>query len=238
MLPFIVFGLFLFSFSELDEICAHNNSCLVRLQERSLTGQPLTEDALKIVERVQSDKEFQSFLTEASQQRNAVLADPEFQEVVTALQAQIPKHVPQLKHQSDHTNQRGELTLFVSLSLGEKALLNLAQEAKRWNATLVLRGFIDGSYAKTAKTLQNIILKTGQGFIIDSELFSLFNVEAVPTYILSKPFQLNALERTSTPLHDRIQGHVSIQYALETFAKSGDLREEAQSLLKQGGGAE
>ena len=126
------------------------------------------------------------------------------------------------------------LYLFVSFSLGEKALLNLAQEAKRWNATLVLRGFIEGSYAKTAKALQNIIIKTGQGFIIDPELFSLFAVTAVPTYVLSYPFQLNAVERTQTPLHDRIRGHVSIHYALEQFAKSGDLKEEANSLLEKG----
>ncbi|MBP9691879.1 MAG: type-F conjugative transfer system pilin assembly protein TrbC [Alphaproteobacteria bacterium] len=123
----------------------------------------------------------------------------------------------------------------MSFSLGEKALLNLAQETKGYGATLVLRGFIEGSYAKTVQALQNIILKTGQGFIIDPELFSLFFITAVPTYVLAKPFQLLAQTRDQTPLHDRLMGHVSISYALESFAQSGDLRDEAQALLDKRG---
>ena len=75
----------------------------------------------------------------------------------------------------------------------------------------------------------------GQGFIIDPELFSLFAVTAVPTTILSCSFQIHAVERTQTPLHDRLQGHVSIRYALEQFAKEGDLQNEAHSLLKKAG---
>ncbi|MBX9786234.1 MAG: type-F conjugative transfer system pilin assembly protein TrbC, partial [Alphaproteobacteria bacterium] len=143
-------------------------------------------------------------------------------------------------------NTPGELTLFVSFSMGEKALLNLAHEAKIYGTTLVLRGFKDNSYAQTVKALQKIIQETGQGFIIDQELFSLFSVTAVPTYVLSRPFQLQTLElqtpesktfeshvseRNQTPIHDRLQGHVSFQYALEAFAKEGDLQNEAQSLL-------
>ena len=68
--------------------------------------------------------------------------------------------------------------------------------------------------------------------MIDPELFSLFAVTAVPTYVLSHPFQLNASEVTQTPLHDRLQGHVSVFYALSVFAKEGSLKEEATSLLE------
>jgi type-F conjugative transfer system pilin assembly protein TrbC len=250
LLPPLIFLLFLLSFCELGASCFQHKSCPSRLQEQSpteqssirqpSTGQPLTkqfstEDSLKSVEAVKQDKDFQSFLTEASQKSDWVLADPDFQDFVKTLHDQIPTQVPQLKRKSDHTNQTGELYIFVSFSLGEKALLNLTQEAKAYKATLVLRGFIKGSYTKTVKALQKIILETGQGVSIDPELFSLFNIKAVPTYVLSKPFQLNAQERTQTPLHDRIQGHVSLQYALEQFAKTGDLREEAQTLLEQRG---
>ena len=114
----------------------------------------------------------------------------------------------------------------------EKSIDMSPNEAKLYAATLVLRGFKDGSYAKTVNALQKIIQETGQGFIIDPELFSLFSATAVPTYVLSRPFQLHALELTYTPLHDRLQGHVSLQYALEMFAKEGDLKEEAHSLLE------
>lgn len=229
MLYPLIFPFFLLFFSGLGATCSQESrSCSVPLQ-----GQLLTGDSLKIIEMMKSDIEFQSFLTESAQKRDAVLRDPEIQNFVSALQDQKLTQV--LKHKSGPSNQAAELYLFVSFSLGEKALLNLAQEAKRWNATLVLRGFIEGSYAKTAKALQKIILKTGQGFIIDPELFSLFNVKTAPTYILTKPFQLDAQERAQTPLHDRIKGHASTHYALEQFAKEGGLREEAQVLLKHGG---
>ena len=57
---------------------------------------------------------------------------------------------------------------------------------------------------------------------------------AVPTYVLAKPFNVIAAERVQTPMHDKLQGHVSTRYALETFAKEGDLKDEAQDLLTRG----
>ncbi len=124
--------------------------------------------------------------------------------------------------------------VFVSLSMGEKALLHMAEEAKKYEAILILRGFPDGSYRKTVHSLQKIITKTGQGVLIDPELFSLFGIESVPTIVLSKSIPFLPSDRVQTPLHDRLLGHVSLRYALEAFAKEGDLKQEAQALLKRG----
>jgi conjugal transfer pilus assembly protein TrbC len=109
--------------------------------------------------------------------------------------------------------------------------LNIAHEAKRFGATLVLKGFREGSYRKTAQELQAIIIKTGQGVIIDPELYTLFNITAVPSFVLAQPFSLYSQERIQTPLHDKLQGHVSLHYALERFSKEGDLKEESLNLL-------
>ncbi len=209
--------------------CSHSTTCPAPLQEDFL------HNSLKTVETMQKDKDFQSFLAEALQKKEAVLKDTEFQDFVADLQAhaQTSLQTPQFQQGTRDKVNPGNLYIFVSFSLGDKALMNLAQEAKPYGATLVLRGFVDGSYAKTVQSLQNIIIKTGQGFIIDPELFSLFAVTAVPTYVLAKPFQLSAQMRTQSPLHDRLQGHVSVSYALETFAQSGDLRDEAQALLEK-----
>jgi type-F conjugative transfer system pilin assembly protein TrbC len=228
----LIFPLFFFFISalEAEAACFQNKSCSVSLQEDSLSESSLIESSLKVVEAIQEDKDFQSLLTESSKQRDGVLESKEFQDVVATLKASpLPAQKP--LQSSPNKNNHGELTLFVSFSLGEKALLNLAIEAKTYGATLVLRGFKDNSYAQTVKALQKIIQETGQGFIIDPELFSLFSVTSVPTYVLSRPFQLYTSERTQTPIHDRLQGHVSLHYALGTFAKEGDLKNEAQSLL-------
>lgn len=184
----------------------NNNSC------DSATLQTLQKESLQKVKELENNEDFQT--------------------IVAELQTHSPPISSDFKDLTTHN--KGDLLVFVSFSLGEKALLNLAQDAKQFGVTLVLRGFKDESYAKTVQALQTIIKKTGQGVIIDPELYSLFSITAVPTFILAKPFTLNPTERTQTPIHDTLQGHVSAHYALEVFAKEGDLKDEAQALLKRG----
>lgn len=176
-----------------------------------------------------SDSFFTRLQQESLQKVETLQKDPAFQEIVAELHNNASKNSSAFKNPSDEA--KGELYIFVSFSMGEKALLNLAHEAKRFGAILVLRGFKDGSYVKTAQALQNMITKTGQGVVIDPELYSLFNITAVPTFVLAKMFTLNSAERTQTPIHDKLQGHVSVHYSLETFANEGDLKDEARSLL-------
>jgi len=192
-------------------------------------------------------KEILELKEESLKKGNALQQTKEFQDLVAELQNKLPEFFENKKNASkqnaDLPDQKpeGSLYVFVSFSMGEKALLNLAHEAKHYGATLVLRGFkketlksgVQG-YAKTVKALQQVINKTGQGFIIDPELFDLFSIQAVPTFILTKPFPLNAIERTQTPIHDRLQGHVSLHYALNIFIQKGDLKEAAQALLDEG----
>ena len=170
------------------------------------------------------EKDLIKLQAESVRQVDELLKNEEFQDLISDLNSKIPD--PSKILPPSQKSNLGDLYIFVSFSLGEKALENLAREAWKYGATLVLRGFIGGSHQKTVKALQKIITTTGQGFIIDPELFDLFSVTAVPTYILAKPFSLTATERTQTPLHDRLQGHVSIRYALETFAnpREGDPR--------------
>jgi type-F conjugative transfer system pilin assembly protein TrbC len=169
----------------------------------------LKDHSLKAIDSLREDKEFQTLLSE--------------------LQNQAPS-IPQSHFEKTHPS---DFYIFVSFSMGEKALLNLAQEAKEFGATIILRGFKDKSYKKTAKSLQKIIEKTGQGFLIDPEIFSLFNVTSIPTIILSAAFANDSVPK-QTPIHDRMQGHVSLKFALETFAIEGDLNSEAKTILRQG----
>jgi len=206
----------------------------------------LQQESVQKVETLQKDPGFQEILVElqnsASKSPNAcrVLSKEEgmdFPWVPTTAGKMTEEDLrPSLDKASlsEINLHEASLYIFISFSMGEKALLNLAHEAKQFGATLVLRGFHEGSYVKTAQALNKIILETGQGVIIDPELYSLFDITAVPTFVLAKPFNLIAVERVQTPLHDKLQGHVSPHYALETFSKMGDLKEEAQDLLKRG----
>lgn len=235
---------------------------------------PQGDDPLQEENTIAKDIAF--FQQSSTQKMNDVLHDKRFQEFVAGInkgQLSSPsldssghekEVIPFKKLKPQGTNSLRESTshlyVFVSFSLGEKALLNLAHEARQQGATLILRGFKDGSYIKTAHALQKVIHQTGQGFLIDPELFTLFAVTAVPTIVFSKPIPLlssgqedtlrvgtlrvdtlreSTLSpspplRGQTPFHDRLQGHVSLRYALERFANSGDLKEEAQLLLQKG----
>lgn len=174
--------------------------------------------------------ELQDLHDETQQKIETLRNDPDFQEMSAELLQPISKS---LAAEDPRKESKSELYVFVSFPMGEKALLNLAREAKPFGATFVLRGFFDGSYLKTAKAFQKIIAETDQRVLIDPELYTLFNVTAVPTFVLAKPFQLYAQERIQTPLHDQLQGHVSAHYAVEQFAEKGDLRREAQILVER-----
>lgn len=214
--------------------------------------QTLQEGSTQKVEEFQKNKEFQNFQQEIFQKKDPVLENKAFQQFITELNEKsldllVTCQSPEKMNvgNSQVHSPEGNLYIFVSFSLGEKALMNLAHEAKRYGATLVLRGFKTysrprgrehgepghGSYAKTVQALQNIILKTRQGFMIDPELFTLFAVKAIPTFILAQSLPFHSLKWPQTPLHDRMQGHVSTHYALETFAKEGELQNEAKALL-------
>jgi type-F conjugative transfer system pilin assembly protein TrbC len=205
------------------------NSCAVSSGEDALSKdiQFLHDSSLQKVEKLLKDAEFQSIVSEMKTKSVSPSHSVNISETSKT-------HAPYF---SDFLASKPPSSyVFVSFSMGEKSLLSLAIEAKRYNVSLVLRGFKEGSYTKTAKALQRVIQKTGQGFIIDPELFTLFNVTAVPTFIVSKPVPLFATERVQTPLHDRLQGHVSLRYVLELFAKEGDLKNDAEILLEKGSG--
>ena len=219
--------------------CPTNSCNVVSLDAKGL--QTLQEKSTHKVDELQQTKDFQNFEQELLQKKDLVLENKEFQAFVTVLHEKLPHSLPTCQNAEKTNlggpqahNSKSNLYIFVSFSLGEKALLNLAHEAQRYRAIFVLRGFKEGSYSKTVQALQKIILETGQGIIIDPELFTLFSVSSVPTYILTKPFELNTAKRMQTPFHDRLQGHVNLKYALETFVKEGDLQIEAKAFLEKG----
>ncbi|MBA3814649.1 MAG: type-F conjugative transfer system pilin assembly protein TrbC [Alphaproteobacteria bacterium] len=230
MLRLVIFLLFSMNYEASSSIENHSGQC--RASSQTSLDEELTREHGLYQNRAIHDTIFKWLQQESLQKVEALLQDKEFRDTVLVLQnkASNSQNLPPVSK----TEPLGELYIFVSFSLGEKALLNLGQDAKRFGATLVLRGFREGSYTKTAHSLQKIITKTGQGVLIDPELYSLFHITTVPTYILAKPFVLQSETRTQTPIYDKLQGHVSAHYALEAFAKEGDLRREAQTFLKRG----
>ncbi len=131
------------------------------------------------------------------------------------------------------------LMIFVSSSIPKSSLKDLMIQAKKSGAVLVFRGMI-GSLKNTAKFLGDISKDNVQA-IIDPRLFDLFNVEVVPTIIVLKEATQNCNENKCqiTPIHDRISGNVTLDYALETIAngKSETSQIASKFLIKIRAGA-
>ncbi len=118
-----------------------------------------------------------------------------------------------------------EIYVFISTSLKERNLLSLAKEAKKYGASLIMRGFVDNSYIKTAETLQNIIEKTGRGVSIDPELFKQFEVTEVPTFVvMAKDADANCVAGVACNiLYDKISGNISLEDALSKIEAKGEV---------------
>jgi len=128
---------------------------------------------------------------------------------------------------------RPTLQIFVSSSMPISLLKSYAKEAAKYNGVLVLRGLPAGSFHRLAKLVSDISGDNGEGIAmqIDDEAFKAFNIKIVPTIVLSRSASIFS-EQVQGGAFDKIGGNVTIKYALEVFAKEGDLKENARELLK------
>lgn len=111
------------------------------------------------------------------------------------------------------------LTVFISTRLPKPSLLAWSEEAKRYGATLVLRGFVNNSLQETLRAL-TLDDKTVLTVSIDPVAFEKHHVAAVPLVLF-----------THQGKEDRMAGNSGLQAALESIANQGDLHEEASMLL-------
>jgi len=95
------------------------------------------------------------------------------------------------------------LLVFVSLSMPDASLKALAQDAKRHNAVLVMRGLYQDNFVKTAQKLQEL----GIAVDIHPELFETHHVTSVPTFVKLKD---------GRPIYS-LKGNVTLDFVVNTF---------------------
>ena len=109
---------------------------------------------------------------------------------------------------------RHELLIFVSFSLGSATLKKLYQDAQKIGGRLILRGLYKDSLWRTQQKIKALRI----GIDIDPPLFDKFNIQEVPTFILSEPYQEEQPFK-----YDILKGNVTLQYALERFVETGSV---------------
>ncbi len=127
------------------------------------------------------------------------------------------------------------LMIFVSASIPKASLKDLMIQARQSGGVMVFRGLIGGTLKNTQQFLGELA-KENVSAIIDPRLFEMFNVEIVPTFVvLAKPAQdCEEANCNFTPIHDRITGNITLNYAIEQFADGqGDAKSQAASILSK-----
>ena len=76
------------------------------------------------------------------------------------------------------------LLVFVSFSMPDATLNRLVEQAARAKASLVLRGFVNGSLQETVLRVQRLIGNRDVAFQIDPQAFDRFAINKTPSFVL------------------------------------------------------
>ena len=116
------------------------------------------------------------------------------------------------------------LLVFVSLSMPRSTLQRLVDQAARAKASIVLRGFANGSLRDTVAQVQGLIGSRQVAVQIDPLAFDRYTVTRVPTFVLvrdgTRPVACASGSCAPADSFLRTSGDVSLDYALEHMRRS------------------
>lgn len=113
------------------------------------------------------------------------------------------------------------LMVMVSFSMPEETLRNLARQADKAGAVLVIRGMVDDSLQATTKAIQKVLGEEGgdSTFQINPNVFRAYKVEDVPAFVLARKPIGDGDSCTHGDDYVSVRGDVTLEYALR---KLGD----------------
>ena len=116
------------------------------------------------------------------------------------------------------------LLIFISLSMPQPTLQRLIDQAARAQASIVLRGFADGSLRTTVAQVQRLIGDRQVAVQIDPQAFDRYAITRVPAFVLvrdgARPVACAGGSCAPAEGYLRTSGDVSLDYALEYMRRS------------------
>lgn len=114
--------------------------------------------------------------------------------------------------------RRPGLIIFISLTVPRPTLERLLDQAARAGASVVLRGFADGSLRQTVAQLQALIGTRAIAVQVDPPAFDRFGITRVPSFVLlrdgTRPQPCAAGSCAPPEDYLQVSGDVSVDYAL------------------------
>lgn len=116
------------------------------------------------------------------------------------------------------------LFVFVSLAMPEPTLARLVDQAARAKASILIRGFTNGSLRETVGRIQKLIGQREVAILIDPQAFERYAVKRVPTFVLARDGAQPAActDGTCPAPTDYVStaGDVSLDYALDQLRRA------------------
>lgn len=116
-----------------------------------------------------------------------------------------------------------DLLIFISFAMPPATLQRLVDQAARAQATLLIRGFVDGSLRATVQRMQALIGQRQVAVQIDPQAFDRFAVTRTPTFVLvragARGEPCGAIQCLPAAAYMAASGDVSLDYALEFIGR-------------------
>lgn len=116
------------------------------------------------------------------------------------------------------------LFVFVSLAMPRSTLQRLIDQAARARASVILRGFVNGSLRETVAQVQTLIGERQVAVQIDPQAFDRFAISRVPSFVLvrdgTRPVSCAAGTCAPPEAFLRTAGDVSLDYALDHMQRA------------------
>jgi conjugal transfer pilus assembly protein TrbC len=116
------------------------------------------------------------------------------------------------------------LFIFVSMTMPRATLQGLVDQAARAKATIVIRGFANGSLRDTVTQVQGLIGQQQVAIQIDPLAFDRFAISKVPSFVLvrdgTRPVACASGSCAPADSFLRSTGDVSLDYALEHMQRA------------------
>lgn len=123
------------------------------------------------------------------------------------------------------TERTYPVMIFASLSMPEASLKRIGQQARRAGAAVIFRGLRygmgQGNWKRSVEAMKPVT-DTGAVVLIDPRQFERFDIRTVPAVVVSLHALEDCAEGACASRSARVDGDVSLEYALERVAVRQD----------------
>ncbi|NRA73712.1 MAG: type-F conjugative transfer system pilin assembly protein TrbC [Rickettsiales bacterium] len=120
-------------------------------------------------------------------------------------------------------NQKPAMYIFISFGVSENLVLDLAVQANKIGAKLVVRGLKNNSFKDTINYIHQLN-KQGIKVDINPKLFDKYQVSHVPCFMVLGE---------KGKIYDKMLGNVTLDYVLNEFVTKGDTRETSKKYMEK-----